>query len=131
MCKRIKILWYQGQKVRKPMQACLQEDFWPLDLSKTWASSHFLKKNEWTANFLRIARVQSTWQSGIKGVKIPFDTNIILWINKNIFGYEQLKRGDKMFHVKHFVENQGTITWCKSLNCEEIMVYLSISRKVE
>ena len=36
-----------------------------------------------------------------------------------------------MFHVKHFVENQGTITWCKSLNCEEIMVYLSISRKVK
>ena len=36
-----------------------------------------------------------------------------------------------MFHVKHFVENQGTITWWKSLNCREIMVYLSISRKVK
>ena len=60
--------------------------------------------------FLRIVKVQSTQQSGIKGVKIHFDTNIILWINENIFGYEKLKRGDKMFHVKHFVENQGTIT---------------------
>ena len=27
--------------------------------------------------FLKIARVQSTQQSGIKGVKIPFDPNII------------------------------------------------------
>ena len=28
--------------------------------------------------FLRIVRVRSTEQSGIKGVKIPFDPNIIL-----------------------------------------------------
>ena len=41
---------YQGQKVRKPMQACLQEDFWPLDPPKTWVSSHFSKKNERITN---------------------------------------------------------------------------------
>ena len=42
--------WYQGQKVRKLMQACLQEDFWPLDPPKTWVSSHFSKKNERITN---------------------------------------------------------------------------------
>ena len=31
--------------------------------------------------FLRIVRVRSTEQSGIKGVKIPFDLNIIEKIN--------------------------------------------------
>ena len=32
------------------MQACLQEDFWPLDPPKTWVSSHFSKKNERITN---------------------------------------------------------------------------------
>ena len=45
-----RIIWYQGQKVRKLMQACLQEDFWPLDPPKTWVSSHFSKKNERITN---------------------------------------------------------------------------------
>ena len=44
------LLRYQGQEVRKPMQACLQEDFWPLDAPKTWVSSHFSKKNERITN---------------------------------------------------------------------------------
>ncbi len=32
--------------------------------------------------FLRIVRVRSTEQSGIKGVKIPFDPNILYYIKK-------------------------------------------------
>ena len=44
------MIWYQGQKVRKPMQDYLQEDFWPLDPLKTWVSSHFSKKNERITN---------------------------------------------------------------------------------
>ena len=41
---------YQGQKVKKPMQARLQEDFGPLAPPKTWVSSHFSKKNERITN---------------------------------------------------------------------------------
>ena len=50
------LLRYQGQKVRKPMQACLQEDFWPLNPPKTF----FQRKMSGLWMFLRIARVQST-----------------------------------------------------------------------
>ena len=32
--------------------------------------------------FLRIVRVRSTEQSGIKGVKIPFDPNVIIIYKK-------------------------------------------------
>ena len=61
------LIWYQGQKVKKPMQACLQEDFWLLDPPKTWVSSHFSKKNERIMNVFEdceSAKHVAIWDQG-------------------------------------------------------------------
>ena len=43
--------------------------------------------------FLRIVRVRSTEQSGIKGVKIPFDPNIIVIRKKSQNGLRCISEG--------------------------------------
>ena len=65
-------------KGQKSDASLLAGRFLILDLAKNMSkSSHFSKKMSELRMFLRIVEVRSTEQSGIKGVKIPFDLNIL------------------------------------------------------